>query len=322
MKKLKKWNYSYSLLAVLAVLVLVIEFASGGKLLTVNSLTNMASQMPELGILSIGMFVVILTAGIDLSITYLASLAGVCSAFVLRWGNEKEMNLIPLFLLAFLTAFLAAMAGGILNGIVVAKIGVHPVLATIGSYTLFYGIANVLTSGSAVSGFPKEYRLIGKGRLFGFVPVPLVIFAAVVLIAYILLDKTVWGRSVYMLGSNAKAARYSGIDTLKVNFKVYLFSAFFAFVAAIVMTGRYSSAKSDLGSSYLLKSVAVAVLGGTNMAGGEGSLKGVVIAACIIQVIGTGVSMLSLSSYFTDILVGVILLGVLLIKHSGKTKQR
>lgn len=322
MKKIKKWNYNYSLFAVLLVLVAVIEIVSGGKLLTKNSLINMMSQMPELGILSIGMFAVILTAGIDLSITYLASFSGVCAAFVLRWGNQKEMNLTILFLLAFLTAFAVAMIGGIVNGIVVAKIGVHPVLATIGSYTLFYGIANVLTSGSAVSGFPKQYRLIGKGKIFGVIPVPLLIFLVVVCIAYVLLDKTVWGRSVYMLGSNARAARYSGIDTVKVNFKVYLFSAFFAFVAAIVMTGRYSSAKSDLGSSYLLKSVAVAVLGGTNMAGGEGSLKGVVIAACIIQVIGTGVSMLKLSSYFTDILVGVILLGVLLIKHSGRRRQR
>lgn len=320
MKKLKKWNYNYSLLTILAVLVIVIEIASGGKLLKMKSIMNMASQMPELGLLSIGMFVVILTAGIDLSITYLASLAGVCAAFVLRWGNQQEMNLVLLFLLAFLTAFVVAMAGGILNGIVVAKIGVHPVLATIGSYTLFYGIANVLTSGSAVSGFPKEYRIIGKGEVLGFLPIPLLIFICAALLAYFLLDKTVWGRSVYMLGSNAKAAKYSGIDTLGVNFKVYLFSAFFAFIAAIVMTGRYSSAKSDLGSSYLLKSVAVAVLGGTNMAGGEGSLAGVVIAACIIQVIGTGVSMTRLSSYFTDVLIGIILLGVLLIKHSRRAR--
>lgn len=310
MKKVK-WKHNYTLLVVLAVIVLVVEILSGGKLLRAASLTSMLGQIPELGIISIGMFAVILTAGIDLSITYLSALSGVCTAFVLSWGKENNINLTLLFLLAVLTALAVALIGGALNGIIVSRIGVHPVLATIGTYTLFFGIANVLTKGSAISRFPKEWRWVGKGELFGIIPVPSIIFVFVIIIAYILLNKTIWGRSVYMIGSNKKVAEYSGIDVKKINFRVYLFAAMLAGIAAVVMTGRYSSGKADLGSSYLLQSVSVAVLGGTNMAGGEGSLTGVVIATIIIQVISTGVTMIGLSSYFVDVLVGVILLIVL-----------
>lgn len=320
MKKIK-WNHNYTLLAVLAAVIIAVEILSGGKLLSMNSVTSMLGQIPELGIISIGMFTVILTAGIDLSITYLSALAGVCSAFVLSWGNAMGMNTALLFLLAFAVTFAVAFLGGVLNGTIVSFVGVHPVLATIGTYTLFFGIANVLTSGSAISGFPKAYRWIGKGKVFDIIPFPVIIFIAVVIIAHILLDKTIWGRSVYMLGSNKKVSEYSGIDVKKVNFKVYLFAAFLAGIAAIVMTGRYSSGKADLGSSYLLKSVSVAVLGGTNMAGGEGSLTGVVIATVIIQIISTGVTMIGLSSYFVDILMGVILLAVLLFSNFKKKPQ-
>lgn len=312
MKKIK-WNYNYGLMFVLLVIIIVVQVFSGGKFLRINSITSMLGQIPELGIFSIGMFVVILTAGIDLSITYLGALVGVCAAFVLSWGSTNQINLALLFVITIAAAFGVAIIGGILNGTIVSIIGVHPVLATLGTYTLFFGIANVLTEGSAISGFPIEYRWIGKGKVLGIIPVPMIIFVIVIILSYILLDKTVWGRSVYMIGSNSKVSRYSGIDVKRVNFKVYLFAAMMAGIAAIVMTGRYSSGKADLGSSYLLKSISVAVLGGTNMAGGEGTLVGVVIATFIIQAISTGVTMIGLNSYFVDVLIGGILLIVLLI---------
>lgn len=320
MKKIK-WNHNYGLLLVLFIITIFVQILSGGSFLTVNSITSMLGQIPELGIFSIGMFAVILTAGIDLSITYLSALAGVCAAFMLSWGHSNGMNLGLLFLLAILIVFVVALLGGVINGAIVSLIGVHPVLATIGTYTFFFGIANVITEGSAISGFPIEYRWIGKGKILGFLPVPMVIFILVIALSYLLLDKTIWGRSVYMIGSNKKVSEYSGINVKKVNFKVYLFAAVMAGVAAVVMTGRYSSGKGDLGSSYLLKSISVAVLGGTNMAGGEGSLAGVVIATFVIQAISTGVTMIGLNSYFVDVLIGGILLVVLLISNLRKKQK-
>lgn len=277
------------------------------------NLINMLFQLPELGILSLGMMVVLLTAGIDLSITFLAALAGVIVATLLTNGYS-----VPVSILAGVAT---ALAGGLLNGFFIAVIGVSPILVTLGTMTLFEGIVLLLTKGNSISGFPESYSLIGNG-LLGVVPIPILIFAAIAVILSILLNKTAWGRSVYMFGNNPTATLFSGINTTRVVLWVYLFAALMAAVAAIIMTSRYNSAKVDIGSSYLLQSIAVAVLGGTSISGGYGKVIGVVLAVGIFQIISNGLNLLGVSSMVIDMLMGTILIGVLLINYvSAKRKQ-
>ncbi|MDA5109953.1 ABC transporter permease [Brevibacillus thermoruber] len=277
------------------------------------NLINMLFQLPELGILSLGMMVVLLTAGIDLSITFLAALAGVIVATLLTNGYS-----VPVSILAGVAT---ALAGGLLNGFFIAVVGVSPILVTLGTMTLFEGIVLLLTKGNSISGFPESYSLIGNG-LLGVVPIPILIFAAIAVILSILLNKTAWGRSVYMFGNNPTATLFSGINTTRVVLWVYLFAALMAAVAAIIMTSRYNSAKVDIGSSYLLQSIAVAVLGGTSISGGYGKVIGVVLAVGIFQIISNGLNLLGVSSMVIDMLMGTILIGVLLINYvSAKRKQ-
>ncbi|UYZ12331.1 ABC transporter permease [Brevibacillus sp. WF146] len=277
------------------------------------NLINMLFQLPELGILSLGMMVVLLTAGIDLSITFLAALAGVIVATLLTNGYS-----VPVSILAGVAT---ALTGGLLNGFFIAVVGVSPILVTLGTMTLFEGIVLLLTKGNSISGFPESYSLIGNG-LLGAVPIPILIFAAIAVILSILLNKTAWGRSVYMFGNNPTATLFSGINTTRVVLWVYLFAALMAAVAAIIMTSRYNSAKVDIGSSYLLQSIAVAVLGGTSISGGYGKVIGVVLAVGIFQIISNGLNLLGVSSMVIDMLMGTILIGVLLINYvSAKRKQ-
>jgi simple sugar transport system permease protein len=278
------------------------------------NLTNMLFQVPELGILALGMMVVLLTAGIDLSITFLAAMSGVVMAQLMTSGYP--------IIIAIFIGIMVALLGGLLNGFFVAVVGVSPILVTLGTMTLFEGIVLLMTKGYSISGFPESYSMIGNGQV-GPIPIPILIFIAVAIATSVLLNKTVWGRSVYMLGNNPTATLFSGINTTRVLIWVYLFAALMAAIAAIVMTSRYNSAKVDLGSSYLLQSIAVAVLGGTNISGGYGKVIGVVLGVGIFQVISNGLNLFGIPSMVINILMGVILIFVLLMNFFlAKRKQK
>jgi ribose/xylose/arabinose/galactoside ABC-type transport system permease subunit len=309
------WKKEYTLAAILVGIFTLMSILSPGNFLSSTNLLSMASQLPELGILSLGMMVVIISGGIDLSLVSISALSGIIAAFILREGTTLGMTdggSTGLIVLAILGASAVALACGALNGFVVAKIGVFPILVTIGSQQLYFGVSNLLSKASSVSGFPSEYNHIATTTVLG-IPLLLVTFIIVAVLTWILLSRTSWGRSVYMLGSNPLATRYSGINTVAVTFKVYVFSAMLALIAAILITSRYNAGKADMGSSYLLQTISVAVLGGTSIYGGTGSVLGVVLAAGILQVISSGCKMIGFSTYLIDIIMGAILIGTLLV---------
>jgi simple sugar transport system permease protein len=312
---MNKAIYSNFLLNIFIIIFVVMALVSPDKFLSLNNLQSMARQLPELGILSLGMMVVIISGGIDLSITSTAALSGIMAAYVMSMGYNPEMSAraaIVLIFKALLVLFATALICGSINGFFISRIGVHPVLATLGSMTLFEGISLAITKGGAVSGFPKQYFWFGSGSIL-FIPTPLIIFIIVAVVTAILLEKTAWGRSLYMFGSNPVATFYSGINTAKVNFLVYIYSASMAALATLIMISRYNSAKVDYGSSYLLQSIAIVVLGGTSIEGGYGRVIGTVIAVCITQVINTGFNIMGVNRFIVDITSGVILLVVLLL---------
>jgi simple sugar transport system permease protein len=283
---------------ILVALFILMSIIAPGFLDSYN-LSNMMFQLPELGILALGMMVVIITAGIDLSLTYTASLSGIIIALCLS-------NHFPVAV-AIVIGITVGLLCGLING-------VSPILVTLGSMVLFEGINLTITKGNAISGFPDSFGKIGNVSI-GPIPLPVIIFLILAVITSILLNRTIWGRSVYKVGINPVAAQFSGLNVKKVLMGVYLFSAFMAAIAAIIMVSRYNSAKVDLGSSYLLLTVSAAVLGGTDISGGYGKVMGTIYAVGIFQILSNGLNLLGIPRTVVDILMGVILIAVLSLNY-------
>ena len=312
----KKNAHQYRLLGLLVILMIVMGILAPGKFLTVKNFKNMGFQMAEFGILAIGMSVVIMTGGINLSIVNSAMLGSIVSAMVMRtlYNGGEGMAPVPVIVIGILLTILVTIVCGMVNGFFVAYVGVLPILVTLGTQTVFNGISLNITRGSGISGFPTEFTRIGAGTL-GQVPYTILIYLVVIIVAYLMIERSRWGISIYMVGGNEKATRFSGINTKKSIMGVYVFSAVASGLAGILMTSRYNSARADYGTSYTMQAVAATVLGGTSINGGSGHVLGTVIAVAIIQVISSGFNILGVNRNFTDIATGLILVGVLGMNH-------
>jgi simple sugar transport system permease protein len=292
---------------------ILMTILSPGRFLSRGNLQSMAYQLPEFGILALSMMLVIVSGGINLSLTYMATLSmivgGLAMAAITRSGGPAATALLTGIGLMLFISLLC----GALNGLVVVYLGVTPMIATLGTSTLFEGISLNITKGGAISGFPAEFLEIGSGTLLG-IPLPLILFILVILGMHLFLERSSLGSAIYMTGSNPKVSRYSGINVKAVLFGVYVIAGFLAAIAGVLMASRYNSAKESYGSSYLLQTVAASVLGGTDINGGEGKIIGTVIAVMIIQVISSGLNIFGFNRYLTNIVMGGILLLVLTIK--------
>jgi simple sugar transport system permease protein len=314
-------------IATLALLLLalwaVFAIAIGDRFFSVNTLQSMAFQMPELGILSLAMMLALLSGGLNLSIIATANLAGLTIAFVLTHyiPGSEGMAWVGWQVLAIASGFAVAAFVGLVNGFVIAYLGVSPILATLGTMTLCKGLAIGLTHGNVISGFPDPIVFIGNGTVFG-VPFALIVFALCALPVAIMLNATPFGAKVYMIGSNEKATRYSGVDTRSILLKLYVFSSLLAGVAAVVMLARFNSANAAYGESYLLVTILAAVLGGVDPFGGFGKVGGLILALIILQVISSAFNLLNLSQFLTLAIWGGILIAVAAVPHlRGKAER-
>jgi ribose/xylose/arabinose/galactoside ABC-type transport system permease subunit len=307
-------------IATLALLLLalwaVFAIAIGDRFFSVNTLQSMAFQMPELGILSLAMMLALLSGGLNLSIIATANLAGLTIAFVLtRYIPGSEgIAWVGWQVLAIASGFAVAALVGLVNGFVIAYVGVSPILATLGTMTLCKGLAIGLTHGNVISGFPDPIVFIGNGTVFG-VPFALIVLALCAFPVAIMLNATPFGVKVYMIGSNEKATRYSGVDTRAILLKLYVLSSLLAGVAAVVMLGRFNSANAAYGESYLLVTILAAVLGGVDPFGGFGKVSGLILALIILQVISSAFNLLNLSQFLTLAIWGGILIAVAAVPH-------
>jgi ribose/xylose/arabinose/galactoside ABC-type transport system permease subunit len=268
----------------------------------------MAFQMPELGILSLAMMVALLSGGLDLSIIATADLCALAIAYMLTLDVPFASSL-GWQVLAIASGFAVAALIGLLNGLLVAYVGVSPILVTLGTMTMVKGIAIGLTHGNVISGFPPWVVFIGNGTVLG-VPMALLVFAAVAIPLSIMLTRSPLGISIAMIGSNERATRYSGIDTRRVLLKVYLLASLLAACAAVVMMARFNSANASYGESYLLVTILAAVLGGIDPMGGFGRVSGLVLALVILQLISSAFNLLGISQFLTLAIWGGILIAV------------
>jgi simple sugar transport system permease protein len=273
----------------------------------------MAFQFPEFAILSLAMMLSMMTGGIDLSVVGVSNLAAVIAALLLSTlAGPQAVGLVGggTIALAIAAALLIGTVCGLLNGIVIGIFGLPPILATLGSGLIFTGLAVAITGGSAVLGFPAAFAFLGNGAIVG-VPMPLIVFIVVAVIVWLVLERTALGLRIQMLGTNPLAARFAGIDDLAVTVRTYLLSGIFSASAGLVIMSRANSAKADYGSSYLLLSILICVLGGINPYGGFGRVAGLVLAVLSLQFLSSGLNMLQVSNFAKELIWGGLLLAVM-----------
>jgi putative xylitol transport system permease protein len=300
----------YGIVAVLIVLCVVLSFANQ-YFLTLGNIADILRQTSINGILAIGMTYVVLTAGIDLSVGSTLALAGIVSASLVT-GSHPLSPALGLF-----AGLLVGAAVGAINGLLVARLSIPPFVATLGMLSAARGLTYIYNDGMPVTDLPDGYLSVGTGAIAG-VPVPIIVFVAVVALFWFVLRYTTYGRYVYAVGGNAKSAKTSGISTGKIIFSVYVIGGLLAGLAGIILAARTTSALPQAGVSYELDAIAAVVIGGTSLSGGTGSLGGTVVGALLIGVINNGLNLLGVSSYYQQVVKGVIIVGAVLLDASRK----
>ena len=258
------------------------------------------------GFIALGMTFVILTGGIDLSVGSTLALTSAIFAGLLQGGMPT--------ILAILIALGLGLILGLVNGILITKGKLAPFIVTLATMTIFRGLTLVYMDGRPIAG-PKDdfaFQFLGKGQFFG-IPFQVILFIIAYLILWILLTKTSYGRKIYAVGGNEKASFISGIKIDKVKILVYVISALMAVLSGLVLTSRLNSAQPTAGSAYEMDAIAAVVLGGTSMTGGSGSLTGTLIGILILGVLNNGLNLLGVSSFYQQIVKGVVILIAVLI---------
>ena len=310
-------------LLIIAVLIFVgFSIVLPGKFLSVRNLQSMAVQFPEFGILTFAIMITMLTGGIDLSIVGAANLSAIVAAMILTRLGMPPAVTIPL---AILAALGMGTLCGLFNGFLVSRIGITPILATLGTGAIYTGLSFVLTGGPAIT--TTQLAFIGNGTILGL-PIPIIVFIVLALAFVVILNRMSFGFNVYMLGTNPTAALFSGINSDSILMRTYWLAGLVAGIAGIIFLGRANSAKPDFGSSFILLTVLIAILGGVSYTGGFGTVAGVVLAVLSIQFLSTGLNMLMLqlfgssaAIFFRQFAWGALLLLVMVINYYTEKRR-
>lgn len=263
-----------------------------------NNIMQVLRQAAVYAIMGIGMTFVIITGGIDLSQGSVLAFCCVLSGMTINATGNMWLGMA--------VAILAGAAAGLLNGAVIAYVRIPAFIMTLGTMFIIRGVTLWLTNSTQIAVNHDSFKFIGQGFLFG-IPVPVYVFLAAGLLAHIVLTKTATGRYIFSIGSNAETAKLSGVRIERNTIKVYIFSGMAIGLAAIVYLSRLSAAQPTAGQSYEMEAVAAVVIGGTSISGGEGGILGTLIGAVTVAVIRNGLVLLGVQSFFTQIVVGAII---------------
>lgn len=315
------------LVTILLSLIVVFAVVKTQAFLNVRTWQSMAIQFPEFGLMALGVMLTMITSGIDLSVVGIANMTSIGAAVMMLTlaprGADAGTSAMAIAV-AIVFALVAGTLAGALNGFLVATVKIPPILVTLGTFELFTGIAILITGGKPKSGLPPLYGQTFAGKIFGLVPVPLVVFVVAAILIAILMNRTAFGTKIYMLGTNARAARFSGLNTTSLLVRTYMISGLYASLAGLVMLANYNSAKADYGSTYTLLAVLIVVLGGVNPNGGTGRMLGVVLAIAILQILSSGLNLFpNISNFYRPLIWGGVLLAVITANHlSGRYSAR
>lgn len=312
----KKDSHIWRLLIIMVVWFIFMGITKGGKFYSVVNFQTMFAQFPEFGLMSLGVMVCMITGGIDLSTVGVANVTAITMALLMRKiGAGSDALGLHWIILAFVLALLMGAVAGAFNGILVSKCKIPPILATLGSGQLFTGIGIVMTNGSAISDFPKDYAFLINNRVAG-IPVQFILFVIAAVVLAFLLKKTTYGKKITLLGSSHNVARYSGLRVDLLLIKTYLISGICSALGGMIMLANYNSARSDYGSNYTLQCIMIVVLGGVDPDGGRGDIIGVLLAIFLVRALETGINRFpQISSYYISLIWGAVLLLVMVLNY-------
>lgn len=309
-------------LIALAILCIVISVLSD-KFLTMDNGWNILRQISVNICISVGMTLIVLTAGIDLSVGSVLALCGAITAGLLKNGIvlASADTFIGFTLMgALLAGILAGAVLGLFNGFVITKFSVPPFVATLAMLTIARGLTMLWTKGHPISNLGPDFSVIGTGWLLG-IPVPVWIAGWVVLLAVFLTQQTRLGRYIYAIGGNENAAVLSGINITKIKLIVYSIAGALAAIGGIMVTSRLDSAQPNAGTGYELDAIAAVVIGGTSLSGGKGTVWGTVMGAIIIGVLNNGLVLLNVSPFWQQVVKGGVILIAVIIDRLGNKKE-
>lgn len=338
-RRLLSRNDNIALLLVMAVLIVIgMAYATDGRFLRPGNLESITFIFPELGLLSIAILIAMLTGGIDLSVIAVANLAGIMAGVYFRntmppAGVEVAFASEALRITTGIgIALLTGLMAGLFNGFLIARVKITPIITTLGSGYVMMGLAQVMTGGPAIVGYPSLWSTIGNGKIplgslvglpsYYDPAIPFVLFIVIAVLIAFMLTRTTLGVNLMLIGTNPKAAAFAGLRTDRMIFYSYILTGVLASIAGIMLSMRLGSAKSDYGVSYLLQAVLISVLGGTNPSGGRGTVLGVSLAVLTLMLMSSGLQMLRYSNHFIDFFWGALLLLVIAINYLRSNATR
>ncbi|MCK9288025.1 MAG: ABC transporter permease [Sphaerochaetaceae bacterium] len=292
-------NSKYFILYAVIALIIILTILSD-SFLSLHNIINILRQSSMVAIIAVGVFFAIVSGGIDISVGSTVGLAGVIMA-----KSLVELNL-PIFL-GIIIGLAVGTFVGLINGLLVAKRNIPPFVATLGTMGAVRGLTYVLTNAYPVSGLPKGIDFIGRGYV-GPIPVPIIIMLVVYVLAYIVAEHTRVGRFIFAIGGNEEAAHLSGIKIDKYRIFAYMTSGGLAALSGIILVSRLASGQPNAGLNYEFEAITSAVVGGTSLSGGKGTILGVLFGALFISILLNGMVLLNISSYYQQMLKGIVLI--------------
>lgn len=318
----KKLN-NYAIYIVLAVMVLVMTFISR-DFLTLQNLINLFASESSRGLLAIGVGLVIISGGIDLSIGAIMALTSVMTASLVQQATYASRLWVDL---PFIPVYIAVLAGlacgvivGIVNGLVIAHTKTPPFIATLGTMLIVKGLAFMYTNAFPVPMLRDDFKIIGQGKLLG-IPYIIIIFIGILVIACILLNYTRWGNNIYAIGGNENAAIVAGVNVKKNIITVYVWSGVLAAIAGLLLTAKSGSGIATVGQNYEFDAIAAAIVGGLSFSGGIGKISGIFAGIFILGILNNGLLLLGVSPYLQQVIKGVIIIGAVVTDMRKHAKR-
>ena len=308
-------THMLTIAGLMALALIIMAVLQPGDYFTLRNVRSMIFQFPEYGILAFGMMVCMIAGGIDLSLVGIMNFTGVLAALIVTQmtaGGTDTSMAVPAILVAVLTALVVGGLCGAFNGFVIGYFNIPAMLVTLCGLQLYTGLAYGITGGPAINGMCDAFKNIANGTVAG-IPYVLFIYIIVVAVVAFVMKSTVFGNEIYFLGSNAKASRYSGINTLKVTVMTHMFSGILGGVSGILITSHLNSAKSSNGSTYTLLTLLIVVLGGVHADGGKGRVMGVALATILLQLITNAFGLLHMDDNAKTFVNGCLLVAALLL---------
>lgn len=291
------------------ILIFVVFSSLSPVFLTAPNLLNILQQSSINACIALGMTLVIVTGGIDLSVGPIAALAAVISASLMVSGVP-----IPV---AILAALGVGALCGLFNGVLVAYAGLQPFIVTLGGLSLYRALSLIYTGGNPVFGIPPEFRALTNGDIMG-VPTPVVIVAILALLCWIVLNKTPLGEYLMAVGGNQEAARIAGVPVARTKISAFVISGVLASIAALILVGRLGAAEPTLGNLWELDAIAAAAIGGASLMGGKGSIVGTILGAIILGSLRNGLTLMNVQAFYQLLATGIIIIAAMLIDSATR----